>query len=725
MTGFFKKIKNTCVTGASGNMASGTNLALASWRAAVDTGDTFTDICILKEDTGQVYVAKVSSTPFKPSLAIMEGLTCAANLAGVDMAGLRLLLHGTTVAANALLEGTVDRTALITTKGFKDILYIGRQNRPKLYDFHAAKPTPLIPRRFIFEINERILADGNVLIPVEEAEIEAIAACLQEMEITSVAVCLLHSYANPAHEQMIRKVLSRFFPEVMVSLSSDILPEFREYERTCTTVINALVQPKVASHLRQLKLDLKVKEKGAKLFVLQSNGGLLSAAQAQRESARIVLSGSAGGVLAGMQLARQTGRANIITMDMGGTSTDISLIQAGESHHTTKGQIGGHPLCLPMLDIHTIGAGGGSIAWIDRGGTLQVGPQSAGANPGPACYALGGQWPTVTDANLVLGRLNPDIILRQSPNSQSRKLDLDKACTSIEINIARPLGITVEQAAEGIITVVNSAMARALRVVSVYRGYDPRDFTLMAFGGNGPLHAAQLAEELGMPHVLIPRYPGATSALGMLTADIRRDYAHNLVLPLLEIEPAILNEIFGNLEAQGQKDISNGGFPAVELSAQRTANLRYAGQTYEINMPVPCGRLGIGDLKLLERSFHLAHQKEYGSLREGLTVELVSLRVVILGRLPGSAPFNNFKGLNLKPVKTYDTPKSKPTTMRNIYLFESYTLTPVYNRTDLHPGDFITGPALIEQNDSTTLLLPNMRLHTDTNENLILEVRAK
>ncbi|MQL51773.1 hydantoinase/oxoprolinase family protein [Desulfofundulus thermobenzoicus] len=697
------------------------------FRAAVDTGGTFTDICLLREDTGEVFTWKIPSTPGDPSRAVLTGLQEAMAAAGLEPGGLQFLLHGTTVATNALLEGKGAKTALLITRGFEDILLIGRQTRPSLYNFRAEKPPALIPRRLTFGITERILADGRVFIPLDEEEVKLTVQKIKQGNITSIAVSFLHSYRNPVHEERVRQIIEEIYPEAAVTLSSDILPTIGEYERTSTTAINALVQPLVAGYLSRLNKSVKsltpkpaveataekepVSSGGGRpgLLILHSGGGVLTVAQACRESARTVLSGPAGGVLAGIQLARQTGRPHIITADMGGTSMDICLIKGEQPRYTTEGKVAGHPLSLPMLDIHTIGAGGGSVGWIDGGGALRVGPASAGARPGPACYGLGGTEPTVTDANLVLGRLNPRGTL-------GRKLPLQPhlARQCLEEKLARPLGISVEEAAAGMIRVVNAAMARAMRVVSVQRGHDPRDFTLVAFGGAGPLHAVELARELGIPYVLIPPHPGVTSALGMLNADLRRDCMSTVLLPLKETSPDILGELYAPLEEKGRRDLIQEGFAEGQIIISRYIDLRYQGQSHNLTLPVPAGRLSRGDLVILTRSFHLLHRQEYGFCREEAPVEAVNLRVTTTVTL--------FRPHYPTPAPAKGPAAPEPVEERPVYFDGRFIPTPVYHRAVLPPGITLTGPAVIEQPDTTTLIWPGMTAQRDSRGNLILSV---
>ena len=502
---------------------------MSRYRLGVDTGGTFTDLCVFEETSGDVKITKVPSTPANPALAVINGIRKLIEREGILPEELCFLIHGTTVATNALLEHKGARTALLTTEGFEDVLHIGRQNRPKLYDFRASRPAPVVPRHLRFGVPERVLHTGEVFRVLDEAKVREIVEEIREQGIRSIAVSLIHSYANPIHERKIESIVSEIFPEAHVTVSAEVLPEFREYERTSTVCINAYVMPKVNDYVADLERQMKDMGIASDLYIMQSNGGVITARTARRMSARTVLSGPAGGALTGVFLSRAIERPNVITIDMGGTSSDICLIEGGTPRLTTESEIGGYPIKLPMIDINTIGAGGGSVARIDAGGALQVGPESAGADPGPVCYGRGGTEPTVTDANLVLGRLNPAGLL-----GGEMPLQLDKAIEVLEEKIARPLGLDVYRAAEGIISVVNANMIRGIRRVSVERGYDPREFVLVPFGGAGPMHGVELAQALNMKEIAVPAHPGISSAVGMLSADVRHDYVQDPHLRLRE-----------------------------------------------------------------------------------------------------------------------------------------------------------------------------------------------
>ncbi|OPY58573.1 MAG: Acetophenone carboxylase gamma subunit [Pelotomaculum sp. PtaU1.Bin035] len=680
---------------------------MTTYKLAIDTGGTFTDFCLLGNN-GELYIAKEPSTPDDPSLAVLEGIKKIVQEKGIQPHEIDLLLHGTTVATNAILEQNGASLALITTKGFKDIIYIGRQNRPHLYNFWSLKPPPLLPRNMALEINERILADGSVKIKLEDEEINAIIEQIRETGVESAAICLLHSYINPAHEILLKNALKQNQPGLSVTISSEILPEFREYERTSTTVINALVKPLTDKYISHLERDLNSTGVKSELFIMQSNGGVITAPRARKQSARIALSGPAGGVLAGIHLARSTGHKNLITADMGGTSMDISLIHNGELRFTTEGAIGGYPLRLPMLDIHTIGAGGGSIAWIDAGSALRVGPKSAGSVPGPACYDLGGQEPTVTDANVLLGRLSPTDL------AGLKTLKPELSARSISEKIGKPLGLTTEEASEGIIRVVNASMVRAMRVVSVQKGFDTRDFTLVPFGGAGPLHAVELARELGIPRILLPPYPGVTSAWGMLSADVRHDYSLTCFVNLIPDIYAEINSKFEQLIEQGQKELGQEGFTGPEIILARFMDIRYKGQSYELTLSIPGNSLIEEDIRIISRRFHRLHQQYYGYCRENAPMEIVTLRLVATGVLP-KIPSRTQLGNNNTNISG----------TRRVYLSGSYHEIPVYARQDISPGFRFEGPTVITQAGSTILIWPGDHARCDRWGNIVIETKVQ
>ena len=676
-------------------------------RLGVDTGGTFTDLCLVDEAGGQVRVAKVSSTPHDPAEAVINGINQLVERGELTPEQIGFLIHGTTVATNALLESKGAPTALITTQGFEDVLLIGRQSRPKLYDFWAQRPKPIVPRSRCYGIPERVLHDGRVLRPLDEDAVIKALTDIKARGIGSIAVCLIHSYANPAHEARIKELAAQIHPQAMVTISSEVLPEYREYERMSTICINAYVMPKVntyVAHLQDMLADMGV---GSELYIMQSNGGVITAATARQSSARTALSGPAGGVLTGVLLAQKLNQPNQITIDIGGTSSDICLIDSGRPNITTETDIEGYPIKLPMIDINTIGAGGGSIAWIDPGGALRVGPESAGAAPGPVCYGRGGQVPTVTDANVILGRINPDYLL-----GGRMEVDLESAKRAVHKAIAEPLGLDLMTAAAGIIEVINANMIRGIRRVSVERGYDPRDFALVPFGGAGPLHGVELARALNMTTIIVPTHPGIASAVGMLTADVRHDYVQTFIAPIAEADLARLGGIFADMEAKGAAQLESEGFTGPARRLSRSADLRYAGQSYELSLELPGGELTPGVMLELTQAFHKRHEQAYGYARKEASVELVNLRLTALGLLPQA------QGEEVWPAGDAEP---EPIAMRQVYFDGGLKDTPVYNRVRIFQGKRISGPAVVEQLDSTIVIPPGYLAYIEPGGNMIIE----
>lgn len=669
----------------------------------VDTGGTFTDFVYLKD--GALQIHKQLSTAADPSRAVLSGL----KQLNVDAAA--PVVHGSTVATNALLERRGARTALVTTAGFADVLAIGRQNRPDLYALVPQKPPPLVPAAWRLEVEERVSAQGEVLVPLQSASLEAIAAKLAAEGIESVAICLLFSYLYRQHEEAVRDYLlaARLPALAHISLSSEILPEYREYERTATTVINAYVAPRMGQYLQRLEAGLAPRP----LRVMQSNGGVISAKRAAREAARTVLSGPAGGVAGAQHVAAQAGYQDIISFDMGGTSTDVALCP-GKLPLTAAAEIAGLPLRLPALDIHTVGAGGGSLAYVDIGGALQVGPESAGADPGPVCYGLTGAaparsftaktgeplWVTTTDANLILGRLLPDKFLGGKMALQMAPAE--KALAAL----ARATGARdAFAAAWAVVQVANATMERAIRRISVERGYDPRRFTLVAFGGAGPLHACDLAESLQIPRVLVPAVPGVLSALGMLAAAPTRDYALTVLrraVPGEEID-RWLDDAFAPLNRQATLEMKAEGYQEWEL--KRSLDMRYVGQSHELTVPYQPGAV-------TER-FHLAHGERYGYEQPEAAVEIVTLRlqavaVVEPPRLPREDAGDG-------------DPSHALGGTREIWFAGGPQQAELFQRNMLRAGNRFAGPAIVVQYDTTTIVPPGWAARVDGGLNLILE----
>jgi N-methylhydantoinase A len=683
-----------------------------SYRLGVDVGGTFTDFLLFDDVKKQMTLAKVPTTPANQALGIMNGLKKITRQAGITPGEIAFFMHGTTAATNAILEGKGAKTAVILTEGFRDVLHIMRQDRPKLYDFFARRPEALVPRRLRLEVPERILYTGEVEKKLDEQKLRQVIQVIRKSKVEAVAVCLLHSYANPLHEQRIEEVLRQECPGISVSISSRILPEIKEYERMSTTTMNACVAPIVDRYLKNLQECLSRIGVTKTVHIMQSNGGIMPSAQAGERSASTILSGPAAGVLGGVALAEQAGFRNVITVDMGGTSFDVCLAYQGKLRFSRAGEIGGHALSIPMIDIHTIGAGGGSIGWIDRGGALKVGPQSAGADPGPVCYGKGGTQPTVTDANLILKRLNPDYFL-----GGEVKVDENAARQAKEAKLAQRLGMDVLEVAEGIVKVVNANMARGIRYVSVEKGYDPREFALVCFGGNGPLHGVELAEELAIPKVVVPFAPGVNCAFGLLMADFRHDYARTFVRQLSHIHPREINALYGEMERISRERMKEAEITGKDVVINRSLDMRYYGQGYELEVPVGRGRITRHELKRVENRFHSLHKMSYGFSKRGEATEIVNLRLTSLGLLP--------KPSLKKEALGHANPRQARKGKRQVFLRGKYRTTVIYDRERLHPGMVIQGPAVIEQKDSTTLLFPGNSARIDPYRNIVISVKVR
>jgi N-methylhydantoinase A len=684
-------------------------------RVAVDIGGTFTDATLIDEETGRVAIAKTLTTPADPSEGFMHAVDRALAEAGVDGPRVGFVVHATTVATNAIIEGKVARSGFVTTEGFRDLLEIARQVRPSLYDTQFEKPKPLVPRDRAVGVRERLGPAGEVIVPLDEGSAREAAALLKREGVESVAVCLLHSYVNGDHERRIGAILAEELPGVPVSLSAEVAPEFREYLRASTTVINAVIRPVVERYLERIEQRLVEAGIEAKLLVMQSSGGVFSSEAAAQRPVFMVESGPAAGVIAAAHLGGTIDRPDILSFDMGGTTAKVGLIQSGQPSVTKDYQVGGHasagigglslsgyPVRTPVVDLVEIGAGGGSIAWVDSGGLLRVGPQSAGADPGPACYRGGGVEPTVTDANVVLGRLNPDYFL-----GGEISLDVDVARRAIEERCAKPLGLDVVEAANGIVEIANAAMVNALHLISVQRGYDPRGFLLVGFGGAGPVHANALARDAEMPTVLIPPSPGIFSATGLLTTDLKRDAAQTVVQRLDTLDPAEVESVFAALEAAGTEEMRREGVADDAIEFERRLDLRYVGQSYELT--VPAG----GDLA--ER-FHAEHDRVYGFSAESEPIECVSLRLTTIGRIAKPPPRALARG---------GAPEAKA--RREVYFAEAggYVECPIYDRYALGAGAQLAGPAVVEEFDSTTVVHPGYGLRVDGHGNLLIEREAQ
>lgn len=663
---------------------------------------------------GRLRIHKQPTTPDDPSQAVVAGLIAASDRPPDAAArGDAPIVHGSTVATNALLERRGARTAFITTAGFRDVPEIGRQDRPDLYALVPQKPPPLAPRRWRFEAVERVSAAGETLTPLDEAALIPVLDRLAAESIESVAVCLLFSFLHPAHERRIAALVHRRLgPGIFVSLSSDILPEYREYERATATLINAYVAPLMSRYLRRLGEAIVPRH----LSVMQSNGGIISAAMAGAQAARTALSGPAGGVVGARYVARATGYDDIITFDMGGTSADVALCP-GRAPVTTEGEIAGLPLRLPMIDIHTVGAGGGSLAWVDAGGALNVGPQSAGADPGPAAYhADFGRWraaldrhfapgrATVSDANLALGRLDPARFL-----GGAMPLHEESARRALA-SLAAELGVPIEEAAWAVVRVTNATMERAVRRISVERGHDPRRFTLVAFGGGGPLHACELAASLGIPRVLVPPVPGVLSALGMLAAEPTRDYSQTVMLSPAEV---VAGDPFAPLETRALEEMTAEGYDPARLTLHRGLDMRYRGQSHELTVAVATAD---GDPRTdaaaLSDAFHAAHAARYGYARPEAAVEVVTARLSAVAPPAAPALAHHAAG--------GPSPAAALIGRRPVWFEGGFIEAKLYDRDRLRPRNFFHGPGVLYQYDTTTILPPGWTALVDEGENLIV-----
>jgi N-methylhydantoinase A len=632
------------------------------------------------------------------------------------------VVHGTTVATNSIIEGKVARTGFVTTDGFRDLLEIQRQIRPSLYDLQFEKPRPLTPRYLCFGVPERLDAQGNVLTPLDESAVRQVAEQLRQEDVESIAVCFLHSYINPNHEKRTGEILREALPDTIISLSSEVAPEFREYFRASTTVINASISPVVGRYLQSIEARLRAEGLEAELLVMQSSGGVFTFAAASEKPVFMVESGPAAGVIAATYLGTTLGYPDVISFDMGGTTAKAGLIQNGTPRITKDYEVGaaaqtgvgasrgaGYPIRTPVIDLVEIGAGGGSIAWVDSGGVLRVGPQSAGADPGPVCYGAGGTEPTITDANLVLGRLNPSFFL-----GGEIELEVESARQAIQEKCADPLNLDLVEAAHGIVEIANAAMVNALRLVSVQRGYDPRDFVLTAFGGAGPVHANRLATEIDVPTTIIPMSPGTTSAMGLLVTDLKHDYSTTLIQHVDQLDTAAVEETYQELEAQGGTSLEREEVRPEDISFLRQVDMRYVGQSYELTVPLPAEQLDASKIDRVLEQFHIEHDRAYGYSAPTEPVEFVNLRLTAIGKI-AKPRLRELEGNNT------DIAAAQKAT-RSVYFAESdgYVECPIYDRYLLGPGSILTGPAIVEEIDSTTVIHPGYSAQVDRFGNLIL-----
>jgi N-methylhydantoinase A len=680
-----------------------------AWRIGVDSGGTFTDICLFDDDTGAVAVWKVASTPDDPSRGIAGGVTEGIDRVGASPGDVGYFGHGTTVATNALIQHRGAKTGLITTDGFRDLLEIGRQKRPELYDLQADKPAVLVSRDLRLEVPERVRHDGSVEVLLDEAAFRAAVRRLRDAGVAAVAVCFLYGFVANSHETIAARILAEEFPEAFSCVSHAVAPEFREFERMSTAVINAYLGPVMQSYIRRLGDRLSDLGLTAAPHLTQSNGGVISFEQAAMLPVRTVLSGPSTGVVGAREAGRQSGLSELITFDMGGTSTDVALLSGGVCRLASEAVVHGYPIKAPMLDIHTVGAGGGSIAFVDSGGLLKVGPRSAGADPGPVCYGRGATEPTVTDANVVLGTLNPAFLL-----GGRMPVRHDLAVRAVA-GLAQQLGLEVMPTAQGILSVVTANMARAIRVISVQRGYDPRDYTLVAFGGAGPLHAARLARELEIGRVLVPLSPGILCAMGLLLTDLRTDFALTRLSTLDDAALPVLRDAFAALTARAEAWFDAEGIARDARRVVHTVDMRYAGQNYELPIAMPALTQGARTRQALADAFTSAHSRLYGFAPDDEPVQLVTFRVEASAVVPKAA---------FSPAAARGPDAGKAITGRRpVWMPEAggFIDCPIYDRALLGAGNRFTGPAIVEQMDATTIVLPDTVARVEPYLNLILE----
>ncbi|MBW8012395.1 MAG: hydantoinase/oxoprolinase family protein [Chloroflexi bacterium] len=679
-------------------------------RLGIDVGGTFTDLVLIDDKTGNIHFTKTLTTPKDLAQGVMNGIEKILKISNSSSDDLEYIAHGTTIGTNALIERKGAKVGLITTAGFRDILEIARIERPDagLYDIFVDLPEPLVPRYLRLEAEERIGADGEIVKPLDDNSVINTVEKFKKEGVEAIAVCLLFSFRNSTHENRVREICQEVFPQADVTISSEIAPEFREFERTSTTVINAYLLPVTRQYIKSLQDRLGEKFGEMDLRIMQASGGAMTAEVAKSHAVHMVNSGPAGGALATGLFGRLAGEDSIISMDMGGTSFDVGLIVNGQPRIKSEGEFEGYPVKIPMIDVEGFGAGGGSIAWVDAGGALNVGPQSAGADPGPACYGNGGELPTVTDANLVLGRLNPDYFL-----GSEMKLSRNLAEDAIRSFVAEPLNLSVEDAAAGIIRVVNANMVRGISANSTQSGYDVREFSLLAFGGAGPLHAVELAEETGISRVIIPPYCAVFSAFGGVVSDIRHDYVQTIAYSQSDATPEKLQAHFDELAAQADQLFKNENVSPGSVHLERLIDLRYEGQSYELTIPIKnIGKLEQKDIDKIIADFHSLHKRIYAYGDPSELVEFISLRLVGIGQVPK---------IELLKEDSKETSAPLQKAERRVYFPGSgFVETKIFEREDLSPGMSFNGPSLVEETTSTSVIPPEWTAKVDVYTNLVV-----
>jgi len=684
----------------------------ARTRLAADIGGTFTDVAAFDETTGRLLLGKSLSTPRR----LVDGITSGVAKAGARYADAAIFLHGSTVAINIMLERRGAKAALITTAGFRDVYEIGRINRPDAYNLFFTKHVPLVPRALCFEVRERMTAEGAVHVPLDEASVLEVCEHLKRERVEAVAIMLLHCYASPEHEARVKAIVKRELPHAFVTASHELSQEYREFERCSTVAANAYIGPIVAEYVRGIDRHLGKAGFRGRFLLVQSTGGLYESRQAQQQCVRMLESGPAAGVIGAQALCRQLGLADAVAFDMGGTTAKAGVIYRGEALTTGVALVGGYaqalPVQIPMMDIFEVGTGGGSIASVNEGGALRVGPQSAGAEPGPACYGRGGELPTVTDANLVLGRLGAERFL-----GGEMKLDAAAAQRAIREHVAEPLGVDVTRAAEGILNIASTAMSYAVKSVSTERGLDAAAFALIAYGGAGPLHASSIAREIGMQHVIVPRVPGHFCAFGMLFSDLRYDLVRTWFTRLADVSFDAIEAVYAELIAEGRTALAASGIRPQRINVSRAADMRYVGQEHPVTVQLPADVFRRRNAGALKRQFDEEHLRRYGTHAPEEAAEIVSLRATVSGVLK-KPPLERIERGGRQP------PASARRGSRRAYFGEAgkAVATPTFAREALRAGNTIAGPALIEEHASTTVVLPGDRMRVDTFGNLMIEV---
>jgi N-methylhydantoinase A len=678
-------------------------------RIGIDTGGTFTDVVAVDEATGQITTTKTPSTPADPAEGFLNGVRKVLGLMQLDGDAITAVSHGTTVATNQLLEGKLDRIGFITTEGYESVLEIARQSVPDGYgnSYFWVKPPRIVPADLVRTVRGRLDPTGAEVRPFDEDDARAAARFFKDAGITTIGVCFLHAYANDAHERRMLEVIEAEHPGSVVSISSQVLREYREYERSVTTLVDAAVKPKVGAYVTNIRTRLDEIAPGVPFYVMKSNGGVLSAAEVVHQPITTMLSGPAAGALGAALIAGTAGFDRVLTCDGGGTSTDVTVVIDGEPTLTTEGSVGEYPSKIPMIDVVTVGAGGGSIAWLSPEGTLKVGPKSAGADPGPMCYPDGGDQPTVTDAHVTLGRIPPHLLGGEIP------LSVEAAIDGLA-QLGAKLDLTLERVATGILEISAWNQANALRQVTVAKGLDVRDFTLTTFGGSGSLLACRLMDILNLPRTLVPPNPGNVSAFGLLTVDVRNDYVQTVVSKHVDLDLSRVQSVFADLEAQAQTALDGEGFDRDQQRMQRTADLRYVGQAFEVRVPVPDGQLDAEGSDTVAQAFHAAHRQLYGydfANDPRQAVEWVNLRV------SGIGPIRRPDVVEL-PAK--DGGIERAVTGSRRVFFDDWVETRTYNRPDLAPGDVVSGPGIIEEFGSTVPVHPGFAVTVDAYGNLLL-----